>query len=146
MIGGDTPPRALGRYTGFLVNWIGSRSRRNFAQAMAELGLHPREFAILTIISEQPGITQQGLGVETDVDASTMVAALDSLEQRGLAERRVHPDDRRKRALHLTATGEATLEKALAVAEAVGRDSFGRLTAAEQKQLNALLRKAAGID
>jgi DNA-binding MarR family transcriptional regulator len=146
MIGGDTPPRALGRYTGFLLNWIGSRSRRNFAEAMHEHGLHPREFAILTIISEQPGITQQGLGVETDVDASTMVAALDSLEERGLAERRIHPDDRRKRALHLTKKGASTLEQARDVAQAIGRESFGRLNEAEQKELNRLLRKAAGLD
>lgn len=146
MIGGDTPPRALGRYTGFLLNWIGSRSRKSFADAMAELGMHPREFAILTIISEQPGITQQGIGVETDIDASTMVAALDSLEARDLAERRIHPDDRRKRAVHLTAHGEETLEQARAVAQSIGSESFGRLTAAEQKQLNKLLRKAAGLD
>src|ERR1700754_301684 len=117
MIGGDTPPRALGRYTGFLINWIGSRSRRNFADGLAEIGIHPREFAILTIISEQPGITQQGLGTETDIDASTMVAALDSLEERGLAERRIHPDDRRKRAVHLTRKGEGALDKGRAGAE-----------------------------
>jgi DNA-binding MarR family transcriptional regulator len=146
MIGGDKPPRTLGRYTGFLLNWVGSRSRRNFADGLAEIGIHPREFAILLIISEQPGITQQGLGTETDIDASTMVAALDSLEDRGMAERRIHPDDRRKRAVHLTTKGEQALDKAREVAESVGRDSFGRLSAAEQKQLNALLRKAAGLE
>lgn len=146
MIGGDRPPRTLGRYTGFLLNWVGQRSRKNFADGLAEIGIHPREFAILLIISEQPGITQQGLGTETDIDASTMVAALDSLEERGFAKRRVHPDDRRKRAVHLTPAGETALDKARAVAEAVGRDSFGRLSAVEQRQLNTLLRKAAGLD
>jgi DNA-binding MarR family transcriptional regulator len=48
--------------------------------------------------------------------------------------------------VHLTAKGEDALERARTVAEAVGRDSFGRLTVAEQKQLNGLLRKAAGLD
>src|ERR1700754_4160563 len=117
MIGTEKPPRTLGRYTGFLLNWIASRSRKSFADGLAEIGIHPREFAILTIISEQPGITQQGLGTETDIDASTMVAALDSLEQRGMAERRVHPDDRRKRAVHLTTKGEGALDKGRAGAE-----------------------------
>lgn len=146
MIGGDKPPEELGRYTGFLLNWIGSRSRERFREALAEVGLHPREFAVMNIIAEHAGMTQQGIGSKTDIDPSTMVALLDGLEARGLAERRTHPDDRRKRAIHLTRRGEQTLARGRELAGAVGQQTFERLSAAERRQLNALLRKTAGLD
>jgi DNA-binding MarR family transcriptional regulator len=146
MIGGDKPPQELGRYTGFLLNWIGTRSRARFVTALAEVDLHPREFAVLNIIAAKPGVTQHDIGTEADVDPSTMVALLDGLEKRGLAERRAHPDDRRKRAVHLTRHGEQALGRGREIAGTVGEQTFERLTAAERKQLNALLRKTAGLD
>ena len=146
MIGGDKPPEELVRYTGFLLNWIGARSRARFLEALGELDLHPREFAVLNILAAQPGITQQAIGSKADVDPSTMVALLDGLAERRLAVRRPHPEDRRKRAVFLTPAGEETLARGREIAGAVGRETFERLNAAERKQLNALLRKAAGLD
>jgi DNA-binding MarR family transcriptional regulator len=146
MLGGDRPPEALGQYTGFLMNWIGARSRARFGEAMAEIGLHPREFGVLTIIADQPGITQQGIVDATQVDSSTMVATLDAFEERGIATRRVHPEDRRKRTVHLTPHGQELLARAQELAEVVGDETFARLTEAERKQLRGLLRKLAGLD
>jgi DNA-binding MarR family transcriptional regulator len=146
MIGGDKPPQELGHYTGFLLNWIGARSRARFLAALAEVELHPREFAVLNIIASHPGVTQHEVGAQADVDPSTMVALLDGLEQRGLAERRAHAEDRRKRAVHLTRQGEKTLARGREIAGTVGEETFARLNATERKQLNALLRKTAGLD
>jgi len=75
-----------------------------------------------------------------------MVATLDGLEERGLAERRPHPDDRRKRAIYLTAAGQQVLREGRKVGTSVGREVFAPLTAAERKQLHALLRKLSGLD
>jgi DNA-binding MarR family transcriptional regulator len=146
MLGGDRPPEALGQYTGFLMNWIGARSRARFGEAMAEIGLHPREFGVLTIIADQPGITQQGIVDATQVDSSTMVATLDAFEERGIATRRVHPEDRRKRTVHLTPHGQELLARAQELAEVVGDETFAPLTEAEREQLRGLLRKLAGLD
>ena len=100
MIGSERPPEALAQYTGFLMNWVAQRSRERFAKALeAELGLHPREFGVLAVVQREPGITQQAIGDAAGVDPSTMVATLDGLEERGLAERRPHSSDRRKRAV-----------------------------------------------
>ena len=106
MIGSERPPEALAQYTGFLMNWVARRSRERFAKALeAELGLHPREFGVLAVVQREPGITQQAIGDAAGVDPSTMVATLDGLEERGLAERRPHSSDRRKRAVYLTDDG-----------------------------------------
>ena len=45
-----------------------------------------------------------------------MVALVDRLEEGKLLERRPHPDDRRIRALYLTADGHETLGRAAEVA------------------------------
>jgi MarR family transcriptional regulator, lower aerobic nicotinate degradation pathway regulator len=147
MIGSERPPEALAHYTGFLMNWVARRSRERFAEALeAEVGLHPREFGVLAVVQRDPGITQQAIGEAAGVDPSTMVATLDSLEERGLAERRPHASDRRKRAVFLTAEGEAATGRAKLIGEQVGKETLGALTKDERDQLNGLLRKLAGLD
>lgn len=146
MIFGDKPPEALGKYPGFLLNWVGHRSREAFAAGLAQLDLRLHEFAVMSMISERPGQTQQTLVDATGVDPSTMVQTIDSLENAGLAERRPHPSDRRKRAIYLTKDGEKLLSKARGTARKAGQKAFGNLTAAELAQFTALLRKAAGLD
>lgn len=145
MIDGERPPPQLAQYSGFLLNWVAARSRMRFAAALAEAGLHLREFAALNIVAARPGLTQHDLAAAAEIDASTLVATLDELERRGLAERRILAEDRRKRAIHLTAEGEAALAGGRRLAREIGDELFGRLTTSERKQFELLLRKLAGI-
>ena len=94
----------------------------------------------------EPGITQQAIGDAAGVDPSTMVATLDGLEERGLAERRPHSSDRRKRTVYLTEDGQRATAEGQRIGQEVGRELFGALSAGERKQLNFLLRKIAGLD
>ena len=129
MIGSERPPEALAQYTGFLMNWVARRSRERFAKALeAELGLHPREFGVLAVVQREPGITQQAIGDAAGVDPSTMVATLDGLEERGLAERRPHSSDRRKRAVYLTDDGQEAAAAGQRIGKEVGKEVFGALT------------------
>jgi DNA-binding MarR family transcriptional regulator len=139
------PPRPLAQYTGFLLNWVATQSRTRFAAALDELGLHLREFAVLNIIAARPGLTQHDLAGASAIDASTLVATLDGLERRGLAERRLLPEDRRKRAIHLTPEGEQLLARGRALAAEYDRAVFGALSAEERRRFDALLRKLAGV-
>jgi DNA-binding MarR family transcriptional regulator len=142
----DKPPEELGHITGFLLTYVGSRSAGRFASILRPHGFHPRDFGVLTVISRRPGVTQQELSEQSNVDRSTMVALLDDLEARGLAERRAHPEDRRKRAIHLTPKGERTLAELQGEAARAAEDIFGRLSAEERAQLHGLLRKLAGYE
>lgn len=129
------------------MTWASARSRRRFAEVLeAGCGLHPREFGTLSVIANEPGVTQHVIGEGAGIDPSTMVAALDELERRGLAERRPHPSDRRKRAVYLTAEGERTLALAAGLARDVGEEFLTRLTPSEREELNRLLRKLTGAD
>src|SRR3954467_14409122 len=120
MLHGDQPPAELGQFTGFLMNYLGTRSGRRFAEALEPFGLHPRHFGVMTVLDARPGTTQQELADNSQVDRSSMVAVLDELEAHGLAERRPDPDDRRKRSIHLTEEGRAQRERMRAVAREVG--------------------------
>jgi DNA-binding MarR family transcriptional regulator len=129
------------------MNWCAERTRRYFMEDLREkTGLHPREFGLLSVLADEEGQTQHALGELADVDPSTMVATIDALEARGLAERRPHPGDRRKRAIYLTAAGREAQAAGQKVARQAAGEVFARLTAAERKELNRLLRKLSGVD
>ena len=146
MLGGSKPPEELGDYTGFLMNFCAARSRGAFAADLERLGLRPPEFAVMSVIAARPGLTQQALVDATGVDPSSMVQLLDGLEEAGLAERRPHATDRRKRAVHLTKQGRSVLARGRRAAARVSRQTFARLDDDERAELHRLLRKLAGLE
>ncbi len=75
-----------------------------------------------------------------------MVAAIDELEELGLAERRRHPSDRRKHAVHLTAKGKRTLNRAREAASGMAEELLAPLSERERETLRRLLRKLAGVE
>ena len=142
----DTPPEPLASAPGFLLSWNGQRIARKFAEALEPLGLRPPHFGVLTLISTSPGSAQRELVERSMIDASTMVAVIDELEDRGLAERRPDPSDRRRRAVYLTPQGRRTLERARKAAMDTAKDVFGPLDERELATLTKLLRKLVGAE
>ena len=139
------PPEPLASAPGFLLSWNGQRTAHRFAAALEPLGLRPHHFGVLTLIDSHPGCAQQELVDRSLIDPSSMVAVIDELEELGFAERRTHPGDRRKHAVHLTASGRRTLERARSVAIETAKQTFSPLSAAEVQTLRGLLRKLAGV-
>ncbi len=137
-------PDELRVFPGYLLARLGDASRKRFHRALEPEGLHPRDFGVMTMVAAQPGVSQQQLHEQTGIDPSSMVAVIDDLERVGLAERRPHPDDRRVRAIFLTAHGEETLGRIRALAAQNQRELFSPLSAEERGTLVALLRKLAG--
>jgi DNA-binding MarR family transcriptional regulator len=142
----DVPPGPLAHYPGFLLVFAGMRQARRMRETLHPLGVHPRHFGVLTLVANRPGCTQQQLSDMTGIDRSSMVAVLDELEQRGLAERRPDPDDRRKRSIHVTAKGERMREQCEAAGLRLQDELLEVLTSAERAEFVRLLRKVAGVD
>src|SRR5919198_3740508 len=140
------PPEPLASALGFLLSWNGRRMAHAFEEALEPLDLRPPFFGVMRLIGADPGLAQQELGERALIDASSMVAVLDELERLGLAERRAHPTDRRKHAVHLTGKGERTLQRAQDVANRVVEDVLAPLDQGERDALRGLLRKLAGLD
>ncbi len=137
-------PGALTMFPGYLLARLGESSRRRFHKALEPEGLHPRDFGVMTMVAAQPGCSQQLLHEKTAIDPSSMVAVIDELEAKGLAERRPDPNDRRARTIFLTARGLQTLERVRALAGELQREFFAALSAEERDTLFGLLRKLAG--
>jgi DNA-binding MarR family transcriptional regulator len=140
------PPEPLASAPGFLLSWNGQRTAQLFAAALEPLGLRPPHFGLLTLIDAHPGLAQQELVDRSLIDPSSMVAVIDELEELGLAERRAHPSDRRKHAVHLTASGHRTLERARNVAMETAKEMFAPLSDPEVEMLRRLLRKLSGVE
>src|SRR5260370_18359873 len=136
-------PTELTRFTGYLMARLGQRSSRRFALALEPLGLHPKHFGVLTIVAAQPGITQNELRDRTAIDPSSMVAVIDELEERGLAERRPHPTDRRARTVYVTEEGERTIQLIRELGARLQDELFGALTEDEQRTRHQILVKLA---
>ena len=142
----NPPPEPLASATGFLLSWNGQRTGHGFAEVLKPLELRPPHFGVLTLIEAHPGLTQQELVTRSLIDPSSMVAVIDELEERGLAERRRQPDDRRKHAVHLTAKGKRTLRRAQEVAAGYVDELLAPLDASERETLRRLLRKLARVE
>ncbi len=140
------PPEPLASAPGFLLSYNGQRVAASFAESLEPLGLRPAQFGVLTLIDAEPGSTQRHLVSRSMIDPSSMVAVLDDLEKRRLAERRPHPTDRRKHAIHLTPKGTNLLAKAREAAFAQAKEMFAPLSGGEVETLRALLRKLAGVE
>jgi DNA-binding MarR family transcriptional regulator len=133
-----TPDRPY-RSVGFTISTTGYAIARRFRELLAPLGLEPREFALLRGVATAQGVTQQAVAERMGVAPSRMVGLLDSLEARGLVERRQNPDDRRARALFLTDDGRELLGRAFAVAVEHEQQLTSELDEAEREQLLELL-------
>jgi|SRR5271165_3244300 len=141
---GGPIPEELRAYPGYLLARLGQASTRRFHRALEPEGLHPRHFGVMTMVAAHPGMSQQHLHEKTAIDRSSMVAVIDELEGKGLAERRPDPDDRRVRTIFLTARGIATLARIRAVAGELQREFFDVLSEPERAAFHAMLLKLAG--
>jgi DNA-binding MarR family transcriptional regulator len=139
------PAAKLEDFTGYMLRLAHTRAHQVAAAAFPE-GPHPREYAVLTAIAAAGPLSQQRLAERLHVNRTLMVAVADTLERRGLVERRRDPADRRSYALHVTPTGHAELERLHGEIERVDRRMTERLTDGERARLNELLRKLVAVD
>jgi DNA-binding MarR family transcriptional regulator len=102
----------LGRYPLLGLERCGRRAGALSAEELRDFGLTPREFAALVVADRLPGISQSALAERIEVDRSTMSRLVDGLERAGLATRTRAAHDRRRRLIHVTPEGRATLHDA----------------------------------
>jgi len=146
--GNQGPTDPGGVDTGILESLLGYHARRaslaivgRFMEHMAPHGLRPVDFSVLTLIAQNPGITSRQICAALAIQPPNLVGLVGGLQQRGLIERRPHPNDRRAVGLHLTPDGKRLHGAACATASAAEAQAATALTAREQATLVRLLRK-----
>jgi DNA-binding MarR family transcriptional regulator len=98
---------------------------------------------MLSHLAANEGQSQQALSRALGIHRSAVVALVDDLEHRGLAERRRDPVDRRAYTLHLTRQGRELLAELRRVAEEDEAELLTALNASERSQLVRLLQRVA---
>ena len=137
------PAQRLSRRAGFLLAQLGTHRHRRFAERLAPLGLDPRHFGMLSHLAVSEGSSQQALSAALGIHRSAVVALVDDLERRGLAERRRDPVDRRAYTLYLTEPGRERLADLERVAEQDEAELLAALDASERAQLISLLQRVS---
>ena len=121
--GSDAATRVSGRVeVPPMATIIGYKLRRaqlyvfqDFIETFSRMKLRPAEFSVLAIIAETPGLKQSEIAEMLGVKRANFVALMDSLEKRGLAERRKAQTDRRSHSVHLTEDGARFVRKMTAI-------------------------------
>jgi DNA-binding MarR family transcriptional regulator len=133
----DRPPRSVG----FLISQLGFFSSRAFMEALAPVGIDPRQFLLMRFVAASEGQSQQALAERLAVPASRMVALVDHLEDAGLVERRPNQEDRRIREVHLTRKGRGVLDRAGKIAIDYETKLCAGINREERERLIDLLQK-----
>jgi DNA-binding MarR family transcriptional regulator len=128
----------------YLLNHTSHVLATQMTAALAEIGISPRAFCVLShaMAAER---TQIQLAELADLDKTTMVGTIDELERAGLAERRPASTDRRARIIAVTEAGEQMAAEGRKIVDGVHRGTLNAVPAAERDALvSALTLLAAG--
>ena len=112
LAGGDLDWGVLDGLLGFHLRMASAAVARDFAAAMGDLDLTQKQFAVMELISANPGLSQVDIGQALGTDRATMMALIDRLDARGLVVRRRSARDGRRQELSLTAEGAALMQVA----------------------------------
>ncbi len=132
---------------GFLFAKLGLLLKSRALKAFEDVGFEAYHYSLLALLGEGERETQATIADVLGVDRSQLVGILDSLEARGLVERRRDPNDRRRHVVSLTPDGRRQLVKLRSVVRRVEDEFFAPLDATSREALyGALLTLVAYHD
>lgn len=134
--------------TSYLKTLMGYNTRRAalsiielFLERLAPYGLKPVDFSVMSTIQHNPGVTSRQLCAALNLLPPNLVGLIQSLESRGLIERKPHPHDGRAVGLHATDKGQALMVQAEETATELEIEKTAKLTLSQRKTLLELLQK-----
>jgi DNA-binding MarR family transcriptional regulator len=136
-----TPPTDLRERLGYLLAANHVRLLNQAREALAPLGLEPRQFGAMSVLAGVEPCSQQRLAAEMRVTGPAIVGLVDYLYETGRIERARNPDDRRAHVLRLTAKGRTDLSAARRIIEDIQAGLADRIGADGLAELNTLLAK-----
>ncbi len=135
--------KILGGRVGYELKRAQHALRLEMDGALREVGLTAPQYAALSVVEGEEGLSGALLARRCFVTPQTINGILVNLEKAGLLERRAHPEHGRVLQAYLTGDGERLLSRAHALVEAIEEQMLGDLTEGEQDRLLAMLRGCA---
>ena len=122
-----------------MQEFIAGQDRRRALRFELDLGVQKAE---LLIRLAQAPMTLREIAQAVEVDPSAATVGVDQLERRGFVQRGAHPDDKRRKLVHLTDAGR----QAAATAQRIFTDPPPALAALAADDLAALTRIFATLN
>lgn len=126
------------------IAWMARAERqhaRNSTELLKPLGLHHREFRVLTFLARNPGASIGTLADVAVLERPTMSKMVDRLEAAGLVARGEHDTDGRRAPLSLTAEGQSLLQDAAPIVNGLFEQYCAHLTADERRRFVQMMRE-----
>ncbi|MFP6561520.1 MarR family winged helix-turn-helix transcriptional regulator [Paraburkholderia sp. B3] len=98
-------------YIGYLLRQAGAAHRLRMERALADLGVTPPQFVVLTMLAAYPGISGADVARLAALTPQTVSVIVANLERSGAIERRPHAVHGRIQQIDVTAQGEALLKQ-----------------------------------
>jgi MarR family transcriptional regulator, organic hydroperoxide resistance regulator len=117
--------------------------RPRMIRVAGEFGLTPPQLFALRQLDPDEPVPMRALAAALNCDSSNVTGLVDGLEAQGLVERREAEHDRRMRMLVVTPRGREVRERLFAAIHEVP-EPLARLSAADQRALRDILRRALG--
>lgn len=106
------PPDTASRVWTALHEYVTGQDRRRALRAALDLG--PGKVEVLIKLADGP-MTLREIALAVDVDPPAATVGVNQLEARGLVQRTAHPDDNRRKLVHLTDAGHDAARRAQAI-------------------------------
>jgi DNA-binding MarR family transcriptional regulator len=107
-----TPPDTASRVWIALHQFVTGHDRRRALRAALDLG--PAKVELLIKLADGP-MTLREIVHAFDIDPPAATVGVDKLEARGLVHRTPHPDDHRRKLVHLTDAGRDAAQRGQAI-------------------------------
>lgn len=126
---------------GHLIRRAHQRATAIFMGSIGDTQVTPTQYAALVKLYEAGELSQNHLGRLTAMDPATIQGVIRRLAVRKLIAHRPDKNDKRRRYLSLTPAGRVLVESLISNGPKVSQVTLGPLSAAEQAQLLALLKR-----
>lgn len=115
----DTSGLSAEQSLGFVVNRTANNLATALARALCPYDVTPQQWAVLLVLWEEEGQSQQQIAERTFRDPPGTARIVDRLQRKGLVVRVPDPADRRVQRIHLTDQGRDVQKKLVPLARQV---------------------------
>ncbi|MEL0552833.1 MULTISPECIES: MarR family winged helix-turn-helix transcriptional regulator [Enterobacteriaceae] len=127
-----------------LMRRAGQHSSMCWTQCV-DTGLSAVQYAILVVLAEETTCDQQTLGNRAGFDKATGTYVIDRMTKSGLLDVQIDPQNRRRKLVRMTASGEAMLAQMIEQAKSAEKMITAGLDAQDISDLKRLLSKLGGL-
>lgn len=133
-------------YLGYLLRQAAGAYRLRMERALADIGVTPPQFSVLTMLAAYPGHSNADLARVALLTPQTISVIVAKLERMRAVERRPHAIHGRVQHLELSKSGRALLAECRIRAHGIERDLQADLSSSKKRAIGRWLVRVATSD